>query len=329
MPVFNSVFKNELSEYLMLRQRAMTRQSHYQTQNTLSDFDRHLTQLGQTEKTVTEEILNSWIKKFSKINAKKTISDKVSCLRGFLKYLNYCGYPVFFPDCPKYSDNYVPYIFSDEEVAKIFYTADKIASINGKQKSYIRFTFPMLLRLLYCRGLRIGETLLLRVRDIDFNDGTLLMKHTKYDKQRIVPMHQTLTETLQRYCFSMRLMTKPDDYLFPADKNGKHLTWRSASAMFKKVLITAGIYIPPKAPRNRNQCLHCFRHLFTIKSFAQVERRGRSSDNSVPFLSVYLGHFDMGGTEKYLKFSGDMFPLYTEMFEAFAAGVFPEAPREE
>jgi len=37
----------------------------------------------------------------------------------------------------------------------------------------------------------------------------------------------------------------------------------------------------------------------------------------------------MDGTEKYLKFSGDMFPEYTDMFEAYAAGVFPEVRREE
>ena len=35
----------------------------------------------------------------------------------------------------------------------------------------------------------------------------------------------------------------------------------------------------------------------------------------MPFLSVYLGHHDMDETEKYLKFSGDMFPEYIELFE--------------
>lgn len=42
----------------------------------------------------------------------------------------------------------------------------------------------------------------------------------------------------------------------------------------------------------------------------------------MPFLSVYLGHHDMDETEKYLKFSGDMFPEYIELFEDFASGVF-------
>ena len=49
-------------------------------------------------------------------------------------------------------------------------------------------------------------------------------------------------------------------------------------------------------------------HYFAIHSFAQAEQNGRPAEDSVPFLSVYLGHHDMDETEKYLKFSGDMFP---------------------
>lgn len=64
-------------------------------------------------------------------------------------------------------------------------------------------------------------------------------------------------------------------------------------------------------------------------SFAQAEQNGRPAEDSVPFLSVYLGHHDMDETEKYLKFSGDMFPEYIELFEDFASGVFAEVAYEE
>ncbi|MFR7973410.1 MAG: hypothetical protein ACLU8C_13875 [Lacrimispora saccharolytica] len=77
------------------------------------------------------------------------------------------------------------------------------------------------------------------------------------------------------------------------------------------------------------QCLHCFRHYFAIHSFAQAEQNGLPAEDSVPFLSVYLGHHDMDETEKYLKFSGDMFPEYIELFEDFASGVFAEVAYEE
>lgn len=74
---------------------------------------------------------------------------------------------------------------------------------------------------------------------------------------------------------------------------------------------------------------YVFRHYFAIHSFAQAEKNGRSTDDSVPFLSVYLGHHDMDETEKYLKFNGDMFPEYMGLFEDYATGVFTEAAYEE
>ena len=97
---------------------------------------------------------------------------------------------------------------------------------------------------------------------------------------------------------------------------------------FRNLLQETGLYVPGKA-HSRGQCLHCFRHYFAIHSFAQAEQNGRPAEDSVPFLSVYLGHHDMDETEKYLKFSGDMFPEYIELFEDFASGVFAEVAYEE
>ena len=36
----------------------------------------------------------------------------------------------------------------------------------------------------------------------------------------------------------------------------------------------------------------------TVDDDAQAERNGRLTDDSVPYLSLYLGHDDMNGTEK-------------------------------
>ena len=127
----------------------------------------------------------------------------------------------------------------------------------------------MLLRMLLGCGFRLGEPLAAKVKDVNFLNGTVLIRHAKNNKQRVVPMDKTLAEMLERYCIAMGIKTEPESYLFPAD-------------------------------------------------------------GSVPFLSVYLGHHDMvDETEKYLKFSGDMFPEYTELFKDYATGVFTEVAYEE
>jgi integrase len=254
-------------------------------------------------------------------NHSRTVGDKVSCLRGFLKYLRYCGIPAFVPHCPQYSEDYVPYIFSDDEMTKIFCTADAKAIIT-KGPAISRFEFPMILRLLYGCGLRLGETLNLIVSDVDFKRGTLFIRIAKNKKQRIVPMHESLTKILMQYCAAMDITANPNAFLFPGAKPDSHLTNGSADYKFKETLKSTGRYVKPERPGQRGQCLHCLRHLFALKSFAQAECAGRSASDSVPYLSVYLGHYDMDGTEKYLKFSSDIFPEHTEMFAAYPTGVF-------
>jgi integrase len=222
------------------------------------------------------------------------------------------------PQCPKWREDYVPYIFSDNEMTDIFRHADKAAD-NGDGTA--NFEVAMLTRLLYGCGLRHGEALRLKRSDVDFLRGTLFLRQPKNKKQRIVPMHQSLTTMLMRYCVAAMIINKPDAFLFPGAKPDSPASISSMGAKFRAVLKSAKVYVPPEKPGQRGQCPHCLRHVFAVKSFARAEQNGRSATESVPYLSVYLGHFDMDGTEKYLKFSSDIFPEHTEMFEAYSSGV--------
>jgi integrase len=279
----------------------------------LTDFDKYIAASGTAERQVTEEMVGGWILQLREKNHSRTVSNKVSNLRGFLEYLRYSGVDVFMPRCPKWNADYVPYIFSDAETIKIFKAADE---------NSLNFKFPMIVRLLLGCGLRLGEALSLIVSDVDFTRGTLLIRIAKNKKQRIVPMHETLTKMLMQYCAAMNIIEKSNEFLFPGAKPDSHYTLGAASVQFKQTLKSADIYIEPEKPGQRGQCLHCLRHLFAVKSFAQAEENGLPTANSVPLLSVYLGHYDMDGTEKYLKFSSDIFPEHTKMFTEYSSGVF-------
>ena len=75
-----------------------------------------------SQASVTETIVYSWIATLPFSN--RTIISAVSTIRMFLKYLHGCGLKVFIPDLPKVHDNYVPYIYTDEEVERIMKLAD-------------------------------------------------------------------------------------------------------------------------------------------------------------------------------------------------------------
>jgi integrase len=323
MPEFNSVFATELAEFSALKQKTVTDETYKRYLFLLAGFDAHLIDRGVTKKAIDEHLVVSWIAPYYKTVSPKTVSCNVSHLRKFLEYLRFCGYPVFVPESlPKYHDNYMAHLFSDSEIEKLFRAADNLEYARNQPTSrYHRYTFPMLLRMLLGCGLRLGETLSMKASDVNFDDGVLLMRNTKNNKQRIVPMDASLTTALMRYCTAMGIADDPDAWLFPSVKPDCHLSSKTAGYLFKKILIDTNVYVEPK-PQTRGQCLHCFRHLFAVKSFAKAERDGRPVNDSIPYLSVYLGHFDMDGTEHYLKFSGDMFPEYTEQFEEYASDVF-------
>jgi site-specific recombinase XerD len=319
MSGFKSAVAKELIEYLSIREMTLEPDSFRIDLHTLGDFDGYYAACGDMDKVVTEELINGWIQHLKNKNHTRTVSNKVSCLRCFLRYLRYCGVSVFMPQCPKWHEDYIPYIFSDTEMGEIFRRTDKTAADIADTED---FQAAMLIRLLYGCGLRHGEALTLIRSDVDFNHATLLMRQPKNKKQRIVPMHQSLSNMLMQYCAAMKIFDKPDALLFPGRYPDRPMQTNDMRKKFRAVLKAAEIYVQTEKPYQRGQCLHCLRHVFAVKSFAQAEKNGYSSAESIPYLSVYLGHFDMDGTEKYLKFSSDIFPEHTDMFEAYSVDVF-------
>ena len=328
MNEFKSIFKNELAEYLAISQGTISDGTLQNTRRILLSFDSLLAEENTGE--ISERTVNRWIGRLLQTNAPKTVSDKVSYLRKFLRYLQYEGYSVFMPDCPKTSDSYVPYIFSDEEIQMLLASADSWGSRHtDPQTRQMDMEFCMLLRMLLGCGFRMGEPLAARVKDINFSRGTILIRHAKNNKQRVAPMDVTLTRMLEKYCIAMAIKTEPESHLFPSvRKKGAAVSKGTFGLRFRKLLQQTNLCVPGKA-HSRGQCLHCFRHYFAIHSFVQAEKKGRPVNDSVPFLSVYHRHHDMNEPEKSLKFSSDMFPEYTELFEDYAVSVFMEVGDEE
>jgi integrase len=57
----------------------------------------------------------------------------------------------------------------------------------------------LVIRLLYGTGMRLMEGLRLRVKDVDFERGQILVREAKGDKDRVVMLPESLRETLQTH----------------------------------------------------------------------------------------------------------------------------------
>jgi len=112
--------------------------------------------------------------------------------------LNALEIPAYEPELFRTQSSYVAYTFSDEEFAAIISAADNFAAIKSKE-NVTSYVFPMLLRILYGCGLRLGEALALHWHDICFDTEVITIRKAKNHKQRIVPISSSLAEVLRLY----------------------------------------------------------------------------------------------------------------------------------
>lgn len=79
---------------------------------------------------------------------------------------------------------YIPVVLSVGEVARLF--------------EQLKGTSLLLAKLMYGTGMRVSEAVSLRVKDVDFENGLILVRQAKGKKDRTVPLPRSLVEDLQR-----------------------------------------------------------------------------------------------------------------------------------
>jgi len=325
---FNSVLKDELSDFMSLRKVSKCKDTYINDKCILRDFDEYLCSISCDNKDLTEVQMIGWI--HTLVGHTQTIAGKVVVVRIFLMQLSSYGIHCYIPPVPKVHYDYIPYIFSESELDRIFHGADALKKTKEVRKNtLIHVEVPMILRLMCGCGLRIGETVALKMGDVDLTTGVLTLKCTKGDKQRLVPMHHSLTEILECYCMAMGILGYPERYLFPTINALEPVTPMCVGDKFDELLELAKISLPGRKKYQRGPCLHCLRHVFAFKAFANAEKNGRRIDDIVPYLSIYLGHDSLRETEKYLKFSSELFPEAMKIFGRYTAQIFPEVNYDE
>lgn len=328
--MFESTLAKEMTAYLKLRELSVAQTSVLHDRRILTMLDRYLLESGFSRKALTEEALEAWV--LTLTGKSKTVKEKVRVVRNFSKYLSSIGQESFLLDSPKEKSDYIPYIYSDEEIQKILHYADNLKPKNpGEEGVGFQLKVPMLVRILYGCGTRLGETISLQRKDIDFKAGTLFLRNTKFSKERLIPVHESLLAILERYCIALGILSKPDAFLFPGRNPNKHYTTRQMDKWFSEILRLADIDQQSRLAHERGACLHCFRHVFVLKSMQQLEAAGRPVDMNDLLLPTYLGHDRLIDTDRYMRFSGVQVPEALDAFEAYTAGLLPriEVPYAE
>lgn len=176
---------------------------------------------------------------------------------------------------------------------------------------------PVLLRMLYCTGIRIGEAIALRDGDIHLDEGYLLVNDSKNGKQRIIPISDSLVSVCREYLGYRNLLpsrkTRPGHFFVKV--NG-HKCGQAVRDWFKKCLDRTEI---PNTAR-----LHDLRHTFAVTSLAHMAESGTDLYASLPILSNYLGHQSIGATDHYVRLTANMYPDLINDMDTVCLDVFPK-----
>jgi integrase len=196
-----------------------------------------------------------------------------------------------------------PYLYSEPEILALMDAAARL----GPAGSFRPLMYRTLIGLLATTGMRISEALGLQFKDI-LTDG-LLIRETKFCKNRIVPLHSTARLALERYIDERSKLATINDYLFVSTRHRK-MCRQSVYGTFKKLLIASGLPRQFGQPRPR---LIDFRHTFASNALlASPEGRDHIGQHMLA-LMTYLGHAHPSSTFWYFESSP---PLMADIVKA-------------
>jgi integrase/recombinase XerD len=201
----------------------------------------------------------------------------------------------------------LPYIYQESEIRSILLATDNL------QKNYPlrKAVYKTMLGLIASTGLRASEALNLKFEHIR-PDGTLLIKGTKFDKDRYVPLHPTVWEALQMYILERQKSFPSCDHVF-VSRHGKNIAPTTLNYNFRVILTHSNI-----EPRLQKQPrIHDLRHTFATRTLERCATDRQSITKEFVALSTYLGHSDIRATYWYLSATPDLMDSIVSSVENF------------
>ena len=305
MNKFKSFLAPQLQQYLIYRHNLGY--SMKASLSHLKTFDRYLMQ-KQAEQVLLPPSFFMRMQADLKIEP-RSVNNIVASVRVFFNYLVRNGQYKQNPlkDIPYLPENDImPYIFSPEQVNHLLSViSNRIRKVS--QRKYLKDLSGYMAIVLLARcGLRIGEPLRLKLNDYRFDDKTIYIEKTKFKKDRLIPLPQSVAIELENYLAVRRcLPAGVDNKYLLANSTGKGLTDNRVRTVFHRAVSDIGLAQTRQIIGNVNissPTPHSLRHSFAIDILNRVKKRGGSAQNALPVLAAYMGHSEYKHTIKYLKF---------------------------
>jgi integrase/recombinase XerD len=215
----------------------------------------------------------------------------------------------------------VPVILEPDHVKRLL---DHAGQLSDKYGGELRgHTYRSIFATLYALGLRVGEVCRLRLRDIDWDRRVLMIRESKFGKDRLVPFGPRLGVVIGGYLDARRARhgaLDADDPVFCVT-HGRPLTRQKIGDAFRKLRSKLGIVLSSDASPPR---IHDLRHSFAVRTLLRWYRMGLDPSQRILHLSTFMGHVQPESTAVYLTITGDLLHLASARFEELSEALLPE-----
>jgi integrase/recombinase XerD len=228
----------------------------------------------------------------------------------------------FVPDrvtCPSLwpvrANPHVPFIFTKEQIRRLLRAARASGSNPvTRQRSRVLSLFVLLL---YTAGLRLGEAARLTVGDIDLDQGSLLIRDTKFFKSRIVPISPDVLSQVRRHvtlALGPHAWRSPNQRIF--QHRGRPYSSHTLGILGAELIRRCGL----KPAHGRGGArIHDLRHTFAVHRITAWYADGEDVQSRLPLLATYMGHKDIACTQRYMSVTAEILDYANQRFERACA----------
>jgi integrase len=299
-PIFTSPLADLFGEFVSEKKACGYR---YQSeQSILIRFDRFLVKQQVKRGGLPRSVVEEWTAKRMH-ESPRTHRIRFNLTRQFALFAKSRGckahIPLYRPG-PSYRDKLDPYIFTRDEIRRLFTAADNLKYHHGSPLRHL--VIPELIRLIYGCGLRVGEARGLRIRDVNLYMGILTVRESKFHKDRLVPMAPGLTSRLKG--LNKVLGNRREEaFFFPAPGDKPYCS-SAIYENFRHLLRESGIR---HRGRGGGPRLHDIRHTFAVHRMVKWYEEGADLNAKLPVLATYMGHKSLFSSQQYLHLTMDLF----------------------
>lgn len=195
----------------------------------------------------------------------------------------------------------VPYLYSDADIRDLLGAARDLGG--GPLRGA---TYTTLLGLIAATGMRGSEAIGLDRADVDFEQGLLVVRESKFGKSRELPLHDSTVAALRAYATGRdRFCPAALSPAFFLSTAGTRLHRQKVHFTFLGVVRAAGLW----NRRPHRPTIHDLRHSFAVAALTQFYREGVDVGPRLAALSTYLGHVGPTSTYWYLTATPELLAL--------------------